>query len=111
MLDDGYDPDKEFTKKLEEADDFLLSLYKQWNLDTFHTVLHDHEKTINLLQLYLQTWILHNAREENWQNVVGVNIYVTQALFLMGYNAAKAEQQLDDEMPDSIKNLDIKGLV
>ncbi len=103
--------DEEFLATLQRADTLIKDLYDRWSKNNTHALLRDYEPDLNLMQLYLETWVLHNFKSGDFQSMIGCLMYTTQAMFLFGYEAAKADRKFEEMIPDSIKNLDVSGIL
>lgn len=96
---------------MEDAAALLNSLYARWPNERMQVLLRDHEPSMNLAQMYLQTWYLFHLSKSNTEAAWWFIQIVTQACFIMGYEYAKQEMQIDNSIPDSIKNLDVSDIL
>lgn len=92
-------------KKLSEAENLVNEIYKD-RLGTVLATLHDYEPKLNLLQLYLQTCLINYFVADSREELIKSNMVITQAIFLLGYDAARSEQKMENLIPSWIRNME-----
>jgi hypothetical protein len=98
----------DFTEKLKEARIFIEQLHAKQNGTTAR--YQDYADELNLIELFVQTWIVHFLSQGDIDHAIYSVMIGVQAAFLLGYNACEQERAVDNSLPESIRNLDLGSL-
>ncbi len=86
-------------------------IYKRWPNEKLLPLFKDYEDEMNLLQLHWQTWTNHCMANNDPDSAIIVLMLTSQACFIRGYEEGRKSMERDTIIPDSIKNLDVSGIL
>lgn len=102
-------PQDEFNRRYDAAVALLIKLDSIYPIERLVSIIHDDELKLNLLQLYLNVAMNSTAGDDTPYRRVAAISAITQACYILGYEARERLDIVNNNLPSSISDY-MKGL-